>query len=227
MKKYLVEIFAIAFVVIGGLLAFYLKENPHQATRVRETHHRHEEAPTPIQKQAQAQAPSHKEAEPRRSEAEPRRSLVNFSIPVDVNRPLKIGLVGESRGDIAQDEAFNEKILRTIFEIFKKQGVETVFFTGNLVSGLPNSKVSTGDGSQEAIGPNPEVLRQQLNDFSQLYANILGTKMPLFPMMGDYESAVPQGSQVFRDHFHLENSISFDDGTFGYTVAMGDGVALF
>ncbi len=208
MNKRLVEILAIVIVVLGGVLAIYLKKTPVKA--VKSASEIEQGAPKEVE-EVPAQTKAKTFEQPKTTP-----SFVTFSVPVAVTHPLQIGFLGESRGDIANGEAFNEQTLRQIFEVFKKRPVEAVFFTGNLVAGLTDGQAAV-DASQ-----SDKVLKAQLEDFSKLYDDVLGAKVPLFPIMGDHEMAVPQGTAVFRDHFHLENGVAFDDHTFAYTVAMGD-----
>lgn len=132
-----------------------------------------------------------------------------FTVPVDPNETLHIGIFGESRGDEDTGEAFNQVVVSHLFQILKKKGVQAVFATGDLVTG------STANKPQDKW-----ILQEQLKDFVQLYQSILG-QTPLFPTMGSFELAASEDSKIFREAFKLNTKESFGRGAFAYTVSIG------
>lgn len=145
-----------------------------------------------------------------------RLGLPTFTLPVDADQPLHIGIFGESRSDGIKNEAFNDAVLTKLFAVMQKKQVTAIFDTGNLVSGLAE------EADSKAKVPNGRALKEQLEAFSHLYEDVFGTKVPFFPVMGNHELAVPHGEVIFREHFHLKHSVQLDPQGMGYTVAMGN-----
>lgn len=133
-----------------------------------------------------------------------------LTVPVEHLQALSIGIIGESRGDETQGEAFNTVVLQHLLKVLRQHNVQAVFSTGNMVNGRDNLK-----------RPDSWVLEQQLQDFNLLYSSVLG-KTPFFPTMGPYEIAAANSSQVFRDAFQLGKGYPFNERNFAYTVSIGN-----
>jgi len=118
--------------------------------------------------------------------------------------------MGESAGDTSGGEAFNTGVVEHLLQVFKKNHVEAVFSTGDLVSGATKNK-----------GGDVWILSQQLQDFLQLYSSILGN-IPFYPVMGANELIASKSSSEFRGAFNIETRHNFDANTFGYTVSIED-----
>lgn len=132
-----------------------------------------------------------------------------MTVDVANEDPLFIGIIGESFGDAEMGEAFNTVVLQHLLQVLKHRNVQAVFATGNLVTAQDHTKK-----------PDSWILRQQLQDFSQLYSSAMG-KVPFFPAMGANEASASTTSQNFRENFSLGNGFAFDTNTFGYAVSIG------
>lgn len=227
MKKYVTEIIAILFVLIGGSLALWIvnpikqsqKEIPEETIQTPPSQTFPEAlppfggspAPQPIQISPQPLPP---ETQP--SPLPP--AFVPYIVQTDPDQQILIGFLGDG----ATQEGFNDKTLTKMYEIFKKQSVDAIFYAGNLVSGLEMPVPKTTDTKPAKPFPSSQALKEQLEQFSKMYKEFFNGKVPLFPMMGGHETAVPNGEIIFREQFNLDNSVFFEDNTFAYSVAIGD-----
>lgn len=132
-----------------------------------------------------------------------------MTVPVGADQALFIGFIGESWGDAETGEAFNAVVLEHLLQVLSHHHVQAVFATGNIVTAQDHD-----------LKPDSWVMRQQLQDFSQLYHSVMG-KVPFFPAMGPREAAASTTSQDFRENFNLGKGIPFDATAFGYSVSIG------
>lgn len=132
-----------------------------------------------------------------------------FSLPHKQDEPIHVGFLGESQTVENSQEGFDPIAMQHLYEVLKKHNAQAVFFMGNAVSG------ENASGARD-----PKIFAKQLGTFYQLSTKILGTT-PLFPALGNHDVAFPEGSVLFRRLFHLEGSIPFEDGAFGYGVSIG------
>jgi len=160
---------------------------------------------------------SHQVGEKRIVAALPADFTPTFTVPVDLNESLDIGILGESRSDGSTDQMINTVVVAQLLEVLKIRQVKAVFFTGNLVSGVEKP------GIEVSAQVHQQSLEHQLKQFFELYQSALG-KAPFFPEIGDREIAIPGVVGKFVAQFNLKG-VQVMDNALAYTVSIGP--ALF
>lgn len=223
------EILFLILMVLGIAAVLYFRHPPSEPqtpvnTRKEEPTHREE----PIPEKLPEAIPKTPEAIPATPEAIQLKKWPTFT-PYQVDVPpkedFKVGFLGETSGDGIESEGYNADVVERLFEIFKASSVKAVFMGGNLVSGLIQETPKKGDIAEKSPKADQATLAKQLKNFISLYRKVLGPAVPLFPVPGDHETQLASGSQIFRNLFDLDRSITFEDNTFAYTVVLGE--ALF
>jgi len=139
-----------------------------------------------------------------------------ITVPHNPDQPIHVGILGEGQSVEAKNEGFNSTVLRQLFEVFKKRKVDAIFFTGDLVSGALIGK------DNESHHSSIDILKEQLDKFSSILTNELGSKIPFFPALGSSEiSILKKHSEIFFNHFHLDDGVYFKNHTFAYGVSIG------
>lgn len=138
-----------------------------------------------------------------------------FTLPVDIKKSTHFGILGEGRDFDGSDQPINRAVLSQLFEVMKINQVKAIFFAGNLVSGVVK------ESEEEKFKPiDTATLKKDLQQFSGLYDSILGIDVPFYPALGDREILIPNGAEIFRDHFQLEGVLLLGE-EFLYTVSAG------
>lgn len=144
------------------------------------------------------------------------------TIPPDVpsgkTSGVKVAILGDSRGEPTDKKGFNEYVLGRLFSLIKRDNPQAVFFTGDLVLGLgeskdvPESESSVSAPEKDLYGNrwkkkdlvySPTIYAKQLANFSQLYQSKLG-KIPFYSVLGFYESLGPNSFNIFNKQFNLQ-----------------------
>ena len=125
-----------------------------------------------------------------------------FTVKIDPAGPVAVGIFGESYQDEIHGGSFNAKAVEETLDSLKKNRVQAIFFTGDLVD------TSAKD------------FEEKLNKFSMLYSKLYGTTVPFFPVLGNHELAIPNAAQIEKSAFHLNNALIMDKGL-AYGVSVG------
>jgi len=196
MKGKIIQILIIFAVGVAAFLALYLQQpRPEKAPiqpAVKESAKEIVPIPTPISIPALApiSIPT----------PEPKPSPL-FTVKVDADKPIKIGIFGESREDDESEPGFNTVIVSKILKALKKNQAQAIFFMGNLVSGVEKSEKD----KQSKI--DVQQLEQKLKEFSSLYSGVFGADVPFFPVLGDREIAIADSAETFMEQFHLNGAV--------------------
>lgn len=149
------------------------------------------------------------------------RQFPSYTVPVVPNAPIQVGFVGETRGDSTKGEVINHDLIPALLKTLKDQKVETVFFTGNLISAeifKPHANSEDNGNSIEFLPVTLEMFTNQLKEFEDLVNANLGN-VPFFPVPGDHEIRIKGGEVPFKALL-IEDRI--ETPFIGYTVGAGD-----
>jgi hypothetical protein len=100
-----------------------------------------------------------------------------------------------------------DKKLEKLFTSIKSKQPNAVFFTGNLVMGLENSK-----------SYNADQFKKNLVDFSKIKDAYLGKDIPFFPTLGNHQQASFDMIEIFREHFNIQKISPRPPYHLAYTV---------
>lgn len=167
-----------------------------------------------------------------------------LALHVNPSQPLRIGIIGETRGDVSTAEAFNQEVLVKLVEMLKRKKVQAIFFTGDMVMGwtkltaelkaagsgakpppiyMPDRSLAGDKEIAKKYISNAQSLKEQLDSFTKVLHETVGhQQIAFFPLMGTHEAIGPDAAQIFRQEFHLESSAPFDPHAVAYTVSAGD-----
>jgi hypothetical protein len=174
------------------------------------------------------------------------RVVGNGMLAVNINptQTIRIGIIGESRGDETTSEPFNRDVLTKLLEVLMQRKVQVIFFTGNSVMGWTKltSELQKANNKKKVKSPiymvnkspnwepekqhkyisNPQAFQEQLASFYNVVSQTLGQRVAFFPLMGTHEAIGPEAAAIFRKQFHLDSSAPFDPHVVAYTVSIGD-----
>lgn len=112
---------------------------------------------------------------------------------------------------VEMSEAYSEGDLRAILAKIAMEKPSAVVFDGDLIQGLEQS---TSPASLEK-------LKNRLHFFHNVFNDLIGPEIPLYPVMGNHTFVNTEAVKIFREEFKIEANAPLEPYQLAYTATVG------